>query len=243
MDCADEATQIEAAVGRLPEVSEVKALVSAQCATVVYDPDRVTPGQIVTAIGTTGCSVRAETAQTGTEAAARPRDAGVIVGWVALGMVALVVLVATLGERLGLLDAVLERVPWWVPALAIVLGGWKVFRGALVVACVCAITMATPVVVQASVGSAARRGLLVKGGIALEQLAKVDTVVMDKSGTLTYGKSRLTDVVPLDGMTDDDLLRTVASVESWSSTRWPGESSGQQPVVASCRHCQMRSRP
>jgi hypothetical protein len=43
----------------------------------------------------------------------------------ALGMVAAVVLVAALGERLGLIDALLERVPWWVPALAIVLGGWR----------------------------------------------------------------------------------------------------------------------
>jgi P-type E1-E2 ATPase len=66
---------------------------------------------------------------------------------------------------------------------------------ALVVACACAITMATPVVVLASVRNAARRGLLVKGGIALEQLARVDTVVMDKTGTLTHGRPQMTDVV------------------------------------------------
>jgi cation transport ATPase len=135
MDCADEATQIEAAVGRLPGVSEVKALVSAQRATVVYDPDRVTPSQIATAIGTTGCSVRSEsTLPDGAGAPPARRDAGEVIGWGVLGMVALVVLVAALGERLGLLDAAVERVPWWVPAVAIVLGGWKVFRGVLIAA-------------------------------------------------------------------------------------------------------------
>jgi Cd2+/Zn2+-exporting ATPase/Cu+-exporting ATPase len=86
----------------------------------------------------------------------------------------------------------------------------------LVVACSCAITLATPVVVLASVGNAARRGLLVKGGIALEQLARIDTVVMDKTGTLTHGEPRLTDVVPLNGVAEDDLLRAVAAVESRS---------------------------
>jgi Cd2+/Zn2+-exporting ATPase/Cu+-exporting ATPase len=57
---------------------------------------------------------------------------------------------------------------------------------------------------------------LVKGGIALEQLAKIDTVVMDKTGTITHGEPRLTDVVPLDEISEDDLLRAVASIESRS---------------------------
>jgi cation transport ATPase len=135
MDCADEATQIETAVGNLPGVTNVKALVSAQRATVTYDPDRVTPGQIVAAIGTTGCSVRSEsTSLGGAETPARPHDAGEVIGWGVLGMVALVVLVAAIGERFGLLDAAVERVPWWIPAVAIVLGGWKVFRGVLIAA-------------------------------------------------------------------------------------------------------------
>jgi Cd2+/Zn2+-exporting ATPase/Cu+-exporting ATPase len=86
----------------------------------------------------------------------------------------------------------------------------------LVVACACAITIATPVVVLASVGNAARKGLLIKGGIALEQLAKIDTVVMDKTGTLTLGQPQLTNIVALNGIGDRELLRTAAAVESRS---------------------------
>src|SRR5690242_10973327 len=101
MDCADEANQIEAAVGKLPGVSTVRALVSAQRATVTYHPDRVTPTQIVVAISETGCSVRLESASAGSApTSSARRDAGEVIGWGVLGLVALVVLVAALGERL-----------------------------------------------------------------------------------------------------------------------------------------------
>jgi Cd2+/Zn2+-exporting ATPase/Cu+-exporting ATPase len=83
----------------------------------------------------------------------------------------------------------------------------------LVVSCACSIAMATPVTVLASVGNGARRGLLVKGGAALEQLARVDTVVMDKTGTLTRGQPRLTDVVTLNGLGEAELLRAIAGAE------------------------------
>ena len=86
----------------------------------------------------------------------------------------------------------------------------------LVVACACAITIATPTVVLASVGNAASKGLLIKGGIALEQLAKIDTIVLDKTGTVTIGQPRLTDVVTLNGIGEADLLKTAAAVESRS---------------------------
>ncbi len=86
----------------------------------------------------------------------------------------------------------------------------------LVVSCACAITLATPVVVLASVGAAARQGLLVKGGLALERLAHIDTVVMDKTGTLTWGAPRVTDVVPLNGIGPEALLSAVASAEARS---------------------------
>lgn len=425
MDCQDEANAIEAAVARLTGVREVRATVSGARATVVYDPEQVPLDDIKTAVATTGCSVAALPADAPAEAAAAPpsrRDVSQLVGWGALALVALVVVAAAIGERLGVFDAALDRLPWWVPAIAILLGGWRVFgnviraarrgrvishtlmtvgviataafglwttsalivffmrfadwleelttersrqalrqlaalrpttarvlregreveiavalvavgevvvvrpgeripvdgevvegqapvdqspitgesmpvdkaRGdsvfaatvaqagflkvgasrvgsdttfariirlveeaegrkapvqrfadrfstyylpavlviaaatylltgqvlnavaVLVVACACAITLATPVVVLASVGNAARRGLLVKGGIALEQLARVDTVVMDKTGTLTSGAPRLTDVVSLNGMAEVDLLRAVATVESRS---------------------------
>jgi Cd2+/Zn2+-exporting ATPase/Cu+-exporting ATPase len=64
----------------------------------------------------------------------------------------------------------------------------------LVVACPCAIALATPLAVVAGVGRAASQGILIKGGLYLEALAKVNTLVMDKTGTLTFGKPRVTDV-------------------------------------------------
>jgi P-type E1-E2 ATPase len=80
----------------------------------------------------------------------------------------------------------------------------------------------------------------VKGGIALEQRAKVDTVVSDKTGTLTYGEPCLADVVPMNGMAETDLLRTVASVESRSEhplaraiVRAAGERGIQPPAPES----------
>jgi Cd2+/Zn2+-exporting ATPase/Cu+-exporting ATPase len=85
----------------------------------------------------------------------------------------------------------------------------------LVVACSCAIALATPVVVLASVGNAAQRGLLIKGGLALEELARVDTLVVDKTGTLTRGQPQVTDIVTF-GISEDALLRSVATLESRS---------------------------
>ena len=86
----------------------------------------------------------------------------------------------------------------------------------LVVACSCAIAMATPVAVLASVGSAARRGVLVKGGLALEALAKVDTVVMDKTGTITFGKPKVTNVVSANGLPEGEILCVAAAIERYS---------------------------
>jgi len=83
----------------------------------------------------------------------------------------------------------------------------------VLVACSCAIAMATPATVLAAVGRAARRGIIVKGGRYLEALAKVDTIVMDKTGTLTIGRPEVTDVVPLDGGSEAELLALAASVE------------------------------
>lgn len=86
----------------------------------------------------------------------------------------------------------------------------------LVVACSCAIAMATPIAVLASVGCAARRGVLIKGGLALEALAKVDMVVMDKTGTITFGRPTVTDVISVDGVPKEEILRTAASIERYS---------------------------
>ncbi len=86
----------------------------------------------------------------------------------------------------------------------------------LVVACSCSFALATPIAVLASVGAAARRGLLVKGGRYLEAMARADVLLIDKTGTLTLGRPRITDVVPLNGATPEEVLYLAASAERYS---------------------------
>ncbi|MDD5467552.1 MAG: cation-translocating P-type ATPase [Anaerolineales bacterium] len=86
----------------------------------------------------------------------------------------------------------------------------------LVVACSCSIALATPVAMLASIGGSAKRGLLIKGGKYLESLARVDVVLVDKTGTLTLGQPQITDVVPLNGLPASDVLAVAASAERYS---------------------------
>jgi Cd2+/Zn2+-exporting ATPase/Cu+-exporting ATPase len=101
-----------------------------------------------------------------------------------------------------------------IAVLTYVIGGSATAAVATVlVACSCAIAMATPITVLAAVGRAARQGIVVKGGRYLEALAKVDTVVTDKTGTLTIGRPEVTDVIALDQETEAQLLTLAAAVE------------------------------
>ncbi len=86
----------------------------------------------------------------------------------------------------------------------------------LVVSCACGIALATPIAVVASVGSAAKRGILIKGGLYLEALAQVDTLLVDKTGTLTLGEPQVTEVIPLNGQTPDEILCLAADIERYS---------------------------
>jgi Cu+-exporting ATPase len=86
----------------------------------------------------------------------------------------------------------------------------------LVVACSCWFAMATPVAVLASIGAAARHGLLIKGGRHLETLAKADVLLIDKTGTLTLGRPRITDILALDGRAETELLALAAGAERYS---------------------------
>jgi Cd2+/Zn2+-exporting ATPase/Cu+-exporting ATPase len=86
----------------------------------------------------------------------------------------------------------------------------------LVVTCPCAIALATPLAVVASVGSLAKKGMLIKGGLFLDKLAKVDTVIVDKTGTLTLGRPRVTDIVMFADVSEVELVRLAASAERYS---------------------------
>lgn len=86
----------------------------------------------------------------------------------------------------------------------------------LVVACSCSFALATPIAMLASIGAAAKRGLLVKGGKYLEVLARADVLLVDKTGTLTTGRPRITDIVPLKGQSSAEVLRIAAVVERYS---------------------------
>lgn len=83
----------------------------------------------------------------------------------------------------------------------------------LVVACSCSFALATPIAILASIGAAAKSGLLIKGGKYIEALAKADVVLLDKTGTLTLGKPQITDVITLNGIAQSELLTLAASVE------------------------------
>lgn len=86
----------------------------------------------------------------------------------------------------------------------------------LVVACSCSFALATPIAMLASIGASAKRGLLIKGGKYLEALARAQVVLVDKTGTLTLGQPILTDVVPLNSMSSNEILALVASAERYS---------------------------
>ena len=90
------------------------------------------------------------------------------------------------------------------------------FVAVLIIACPCALGLATPTAIMVGTGKGAEHGVLIKGGEALETAHRLDTIVLDKTGTITEGEPALTDVVPLNGMSPDELLRLVASAERGS---------------------------
>ncbi|PAU95932.1 ATPase P [Aliifodinibius salipaludis] len=86
----------------------------------------------------------------------------------------------------------------------------------MVVACACAFALATPVALLASVGSNAKRGVLIKGGKYIEALDRADVLLIDKTGTLTFGRPEISDIIPFNGTTEGDLLAMAASAEQYS---------------------------
>jgi len=86
----------------------------------------------------------------------------------------------------------------------------------LVVSCSCGIVLSIPVAVLAAISNAARNGILVKGGIYLEALGSVKVIAFDKTGTLTIGRPQVTDIVSLNGCSEENILGIAAAIESRS---------------------------
>ena len=118
---------------------------------------------------------------------------------------------------LVMLTAVLAFLVWsvWGPeprfAYGLVAG-----VAVLIIACPCALGLATPMSIMVGVGRGAQAGVLIKNAESLERLEKVDTLVIDKTGTLTEGKPAVTAIVPAEGFEESEILRIAASVEQAS---------------------------
>lgn len=96
--------------------------------------------------------------------------------------------------------------------------GFALARGisVLVISCPCALGLATPVAIMVGNGVGAKHGIMFKTAVSLEETGKIDTVVLDKTGTITSGEPRVTDIIPVEGISEKELLELAYSLESKS---------------------------
>lgn len=131
-------------------------------------------------------------------------------------------LVQEAGNRQAPMQRIADRcASWLVPAALLIALGAYIAAGnivtavtVLVVFCPCALVLATPTAIMAAIGQAAKHGVIIKSGEALENMGKVDVIAFDKTGTLTCGRLAVSDILPLDSsISEEKLLEMAASVE------------------------------
>ena len=146
----------------------------------------------------------------------------------------IVQMVATAQRSRAPIQRLADRVAgWFVPTVIavalIAFAAWATFGpeprfafglvaavSVLIIACPCALGLATPMSIMVGVGRGAEAGILIKNAESLERMESIDTIVVDKTGTLTEGKPKVVAVLPVAGYTEDDVLRIAASVERGS---------------------------
>ncbi|WP_419877762.1 heavy metal translocating P-type ATPase [Brevibacillus centrosporus] len=133
-------------------------------------------------------------------------------------------LVAEAMERKAPVQRLLDKWAAWIVPSSLALAALMFFLTGdmvravtiLIVFCPCALVLATPTAIMAGIGSAAKHGILIKSGVALEQIGLVNALLLDKTGTLTEGKLQVTGVARLRSVRQEDVLRVAAALERHS---------------------------